>query len=187
MNKFLINFVITFISIYSLFFAFGLENAHYGGSRSAYFKDLKNIDLKYTEKNIQYFANQKWSRNSWYKLNSFISVQNNISKNCKIEYAANLTSNTFYYVLLNYKKIQVIPFFYKEHGQAYLKYFDPNLINELQNQINKNNVLIVSFENNDKILNLENYAIPIKLNLNKYTEKQKKFLYIYYPNQCNVT
>ena len=36
-----------------------------------------------------------------------MKFQNEIKKNCHIEFGANLTSNTFYYILMDFKKIQI--------------------------------------------------------------------------------
>ena len=183
-NKFFINFVILFISLYSLFFAFGLENTKYGGSRAAYYKNLKNIDLTYNDKTITYFAYQKWDEKSWYVLNSFIKLQNQIKKRCLLDYGANLTSNAFYYILMDYKKIQVIPFFYKKHGDAYRDIFDKNFLQRLQDKINKNNIIIVSNENNSKLLDLSTYDVPKKISMNVNSTNLMRYIYIYYPKEC---
>ena len=50
--------------------------------------------------------------------------------------------------------------------------------------VNKNNIVIVSFENNDKLLKLDNYAKPEKINLNAYNKKINEYMYIYYPKKC---
>ena len=168
-----------------IIFAFGLENANHGASRNAYFKDLKNINEKYSNKKISYFNHQKWSKNTWYRLNSFVNIQKDIKKKCNIEYAANLTSNTFYYVLLEYKKIQVIPFFYKGLGETFRSFFDEGLIKKLQKLVDNNNLVLVTSENNERLLNFENYAKPKKIDLNFYNEKLNEFLYIYYPKKCD--
>jgi hypothetical protein len=185
-NKMIINFCIFFIVIYSVLFAFDINNSKYAGARAVHLKDLKNIDKKYTNKNISYFSLQKWSQDTWHPLNKFIELQNKIKKNCNLELGANLTSNSFYYVLLDFKKIQVVPFFIKTHGHTLRDYFEPNLIYDLQREINKENILIVSFENNDKLLNLDNYSFPKRIDLNINSNLSKEYLYIYYPKKCNL-
>jgi len=124
----MINFSIIFIAIYSLLFAYDMNDSKYAGARAVHLRDLRNIDEKYKEKNISYFTFQKWSKNTWHPLNRFIKLQNEIKKNCHIEFGANLTSNTFYYSLLDLKKIQVVPFFIKTHSLALRNYFEPSLI-----------------------------------------------------------
>ena len=111
-------------------------------------------------------------------------MQKKINTKCSLEYGVNLTSNTFLYALMDYKKIQVIPFFYKAHNGAFRKNFDKNFIRNIQKEINKNNILIISNENNDKIVNLLNYAPPTKINMDINTNNFKRYLYVYYPKKC---
>jgi len=185
-NKFIINFIILFISFYSLLFAYEMNDSNYSGARSIHLRDLKNINLKKRNEQIQYFTFQKWSNNTWYPLISFIEIQKKIKNNCDIKYGANLTSNTYFYVLLNYAKIQLVPFFIKTHSHVLRSFFEPNLIKKIQDQIDKNNIIIISFENNDKLLNLTSYNNPIKININKYTDKIEKNLYLYIPYNCKI-
>ena len=86
--------------------------------------------------------------------------------------------------MLEYKKIQITPFFFKKYGEIRRGYFEPQLIAQLQHEVNKNNIVIVSFENNDKLLKLDNYAKPEKINLNAYNKKINEYMYIYYPKKC---
>ena len=184
-NKIIINFIILFISLYSFVFAFGLENSENGASRQAYYKNLKNREFTYIDRSIPYFKSQKWHKNSWHTLNSFISIQKKIKSKCPLEYGVNLTSNAFLYALMDYKKIQVIPFFYKDHGNALRKNFDKDLIINIQKEINKNNILIISNENNDKIIDLKNYSLPKRINTNISSNNLQKYLYVYFPKKCN--
>ena len=85
---------------------------------------------------------------------------------------------------MDYKKIQTIPFFYKDRGDAYRKNFDKNFIRNVQNEINKNNILVISNENTDKNINLLNYASPSKINMKVNSTNIKKNLYVYFPKKC---
>ena len=87
---------------------------------------------------------------------------------------------------MNYEKIQVVPFLIKTHSHILRNIFEPNLIKDIQKKINNDNIVIISFENNNKLLNLENYQKPKKINLNEHTDKIKKNLYIYIPNSCQI-
>ena len=185
-NRIIINFIILFVSFYSLIFAYEMNNSDYSGARNIHFRDLKNISKKKTNDKIEYFSFQKWSDNTWHPLNSFVEIQKKIKNNCDIKYGANLTSNTYFYVLMNYEKIQVVPFLIKTHSHILRNIFEPNLIKDIQKQINNDNIVIISFENNNKLLNLENYQKPKKINLNEHTDKIKKNLYIYIPNSCQI-
>jgi len=183
-NKFILNFILIFISIYSFSFAFALEGSKYGDSRTAYFKDLKNMSAKYNQKKIPYFVNQKWSKDSWHALDEFIIFQNNIKKKCNLKYGANLTNNTFFFVLLDYDKIQKIPFFFKETGTSFRNHFEPTLISKLQKEVDKNNIILASAENNHKLLNLDKYADPHRINMNITSNTLNKYVYIFIPKKC---
>ena len=183
-NKLIANFVIIFISFYSIFFSFALEGSKYGDSRTAYYKDLKNINSKYNQKTIPYFTSQIWSKGSWHTLDEFIKFQNKIKNKCNVKYGANLTNNTFFFVLLDYKKIQLIPFFFKDTGDAFRNYFEPTLISKLQKEIDKNNIILITAENNDKLLKLNSYNKPLRINLNIGSKGLSKYAYFYFPKKC---
>ena len=162
-----------------------MTDSNYSGARNIHLRDLKNISKKQTNDKIPYFSFQKWSKNTWYPLTSFVEIQKKIKNNCDIKYGANFTINSYFYVLLNYEKIQLVPFWVKTHSHVLRNIFEPNLITEIQNQIDNNNIIIISFENNDKLLNLDNYQ-KSKINLNKYTDKIEKNLYVYFPYSCKI-
>jgi len=184
-NKIIVNFSIIFIAMYSVFFAYDMNDSKQSGNRSIHLRDLKNVEEKYNN-NIPYFVYQKWSKKTWHPLNEFLEFQNNIKKSCNLEFGVNLTSNTFYYALMNLKKIQVVPFFIKTHSLVLMNNFEPNFFEKLQSEIDNNNLLIITFENNDKNLNLNNYAPPKKIDLNIDKNVAKKFLYLYFPKKCEI-
>ena len=51
-------------------------------------------------------------------------------------------------------------------------------------QIHNSNILIVIFENNDKLLNLENYAAPEEILIKKKNKTLIEVMYVYYPTKC---
>lgn len=185
-NKFIFNFIISFIIFFSLF-SFEMTNSHFNGNRFIRYQDLKQINSKIKKKDIPYFSYQKWDRNTWYPLIEYINYQNKVKKACKIEYAVNLTSNSYFFVLFDFKKIQLIPFIIQTHKDVLMKYFEPNLINNIQKLINDDNLLILTFENNEKILNLQNYYLSKTINLNRYNGKIPNNFYIYLPKKCLVS
>ena len=67
-----------------------------------------------------------------------------------------------------------------------MKYFEPNLIDNIQKLINEKDLLIISFENNEKILNLKNYKLLEKINFNRFNDKVPEYFYIYAPNKCDL-
>ena len=170
-NKLLINFFIIFVCIYSVIFSFSLENSKIAGLRTAHLKHLDNKETKYRENNINYFKYQKWSGENWKFLNNIFELQNQIKQSCKIKYAANLTSNAYVHSLLNFDKIQIVPFFNKSNGKIIRSYIEPNLISKIQKEIDINNIFVVSTENNDLLFNLNNYDEPLKINLSDNKKK----------------
>ena len=88
---------------------------------------------------------------------------------------------------MDFKKIQVVPFFIKTHSNILMNNFEPNLLKMLQTEVDRNNLLVITFENNDKNLNLNNYSPPEKIDLNIDTNLAKKFLYLYFPKKCEIS
>ena len=185
-NRFIFNFIISFIIFFSFIFSYEMTNSHFNGNRNLHYQDLKNIDLKTKKNIIPYFSYQKWDKNTWYPLIEFVNYQNKIKNNCKIEYAVNFTSNSYFFVLFDFKKVQLVPFVIQTHKQLLMKYFEPNLIIDIQNLIDINNILILTFENNEKSLDLKNYYLSKIIDLNKYNEKISNNLYIYLPRDCTL-
>ena len=183
-NQLISIFIILFVCIYSLIFAYPLNNSKYGGLRYVHLKEVYDIKNKVINKDSILFKGQKWTETEWDAIKKIKLVQNVINKKCEIKYGANLTSNAYYYSLINYEKIQIIPFYFKAHANQLIKIFEPNLLVDLQNQINNSNILIFASENNDKLLNLENYLEIQKINMGKYNNVTNKILYIYAPNKC---
>ena len=183
-NRFILNFIISFIIFYSLIFSFEMTNSHFNGNRYIHYQDLKHTNNKFKKKNISYFSLQKWDKNTWHPLIEYIHYQKKIKNACNIEYAANLTSQSYFYVLFDFKKIQLIPFIIQTHKEILIKYFEPNLIYDIQKLINDDNILILTFENNEEMLDLQNYYLSKKINLNKYNGKIPNYFYIYLPKKC---
>ena len=48
------------------------------------------------------------------------------------EYAVNFTSNSYFFVLFDFKKVQLVPFVIQTHKQLLMKYFEPNLMIDIQ-------------------------------------------------------
>ena len=184
-NQLISIFLILFICIYSIIFTYPLQNSKYGGLRNAHLKEVYGYKSKVINQESTLFKNQKWTKKQWDTIDKIKLLQQEINKKCKIEYGVNLTSNTFYYTLISYKKIQIIPFYFKLHAKKLIKIFEPNLLINIQNQINKNNIMILSSENNDKLFNLENYSEPKKINMGKYKNITNKILYVFVPKKCS--
>ena len=184
-NQLISIFLILFICIYSLIFTYPLQNSKYGGLRNAHLKEVYDYKNKVINQESTLFKNQKWTKKQWDTIDKIKLLQQEINKKCKIEYGVNLTSNTFYYTLISNKKIQIIPYYFKSHAKRLIKIFEPNLLINIQNQINKNNIIILSSENNDKLFNLENYSEPKKINMGEYKNMTNKILYVFVPKKCS--
>jgi len=182
-TKIIINFVILFISFYSLLFTFDLKDSKISGMRYVHLKELINKDQKIKNDNFKYFSVQKWNKKKWDLLNNITKTQSKINRNCNIEFGANLTVDNFFHSLIKYKKLQVIPFFFKHTGSILRDYIEPKLITNIQNEINKNNIFIITSEGNDKLLNLENYDHPLLFELDN-KKIIKEYIKIYFPKNC---
>ena len=183
-NRLITVFVTLFIAIYSLIFAYPLDTSKYGGLRNAHLKEIYDYKNKAINPKSTLFKNQKWTKNQWNTINKIKLIQADVKKKCRIEYGVNLTSDAYYYTLISYKKIQIIPFYFKSYAKKLIKIFEPNLLINIQNQINKDNIIIFSSENNHKLFNLENYPKPKKINIGAYKNITNKILYVYIPKNC---
>ena len=183
-NKFIIIFSIFFITIYSLVFNFNLENSKISGLRTVHLKDLKERDIKIKKKNIIYFSSQLWNEENWTVIDKITNIQKNISHKCKTQYGLNLTTNTYFHSIISAEKKQLIPW-YEKKIEPIIELIDPNWKKNIQNEIDKNNIFIISKDNNIKLFNLKSYEEPIKINdYSTKNEVNKKVIYIYFPKNC---
>ena len=182
-TKLITNFIIIFITLYSLFFSYSLKESKISGIRHTHLEELVDKENKIKNSKIKYFKNQKWKEKNWEVLNIISETQDKINSNCKIEFGANLTVDNFYHSMIEYKKIQVIPFFFKHTGHILRDYIEPELIKNLQKLIDINNIYIITAESNDQLLDLSNYDDPIKVEL-KSKKINKEYLKIFFPKNC---
>ena len=182
-TKFIINFMIIFITLYSLFFSYSLKDSKISGIRHIHLEELIDRNDKIKNKEFKYFKNQKWKKKDWKILKIIATTQNVINSNCKIEFGANLTVDNFYHSMIMYKKIQIIPFFFKHTGSILRNYIEPDLIKNIQKQINNDNIYIITSESNDQLLNLTDYDNPILIELEN-KKVNKEYLKIYFPKNC---
>ena len=144
------------------------------------------IDTKgkiYNPSKINYFNKQKWDPNEWNVINGIIENSKNIKNKCNINTSVNLTGDSFFYSLLE-NKIQLIPFFFKSHGNLMRDIIEPNLISNIQKKINNNKIFLIASENNNKFFELKNYSILKEYNIDKRKSLKLKIVYIFVPNEC---
>lgn len=184
-TKFVLFFIIIFTCLYSLIFTFNLESSKIAGLRTAHIKELINFKLKIKNDQLRYFKSQKWDNEKWITLDKINNIQKEIKKKCDLNYGANLTANSFFHSIIQNKKLQIIPFFDKTNGKVFRKLIEPNLINDIQSQINNDNIFLITSENNQKMLNLNEYDIPIEImTFNNKDKINNKSIYIYFPKNC---
>ncbi len=182
-TKLIVNFIIIFISLYGLIFTFNLKDSKISGIRHAHLQELDGRDEKIKNKRFQYYKTQKWDKKRWNILTVISETQNKINKNCKIKFGANLTIDNFYHSLIKYEKIQIIPFFFKHSGSMLRGYIEPRLILKIQDQINNDNIFIITTEDNDKLFNLNGYDQPLLIEL-KNKKIIKEYIKIFFPKNC---
>ena len=182
-TKLIVNFIIIFISLYGLIFTFNLKDSKISGIRHAHLQELEGRDKKVKNKKFQYYKTQKWDKKQWDVLTTISKVQNKININCKIKFGANLTVDNFYHSLIKYEKIQVIPFFFKHTGDILRSHIEPELIFKIQDQINKDNIFIITTEDNDKLFKLNDYDQPLLIELQN-KKVIKEYIKIFFPKNC---
>tara|TARA_B100000767_G_scaffold55225_1_gene50683 strand:+ start:979 stop:2553 length:1575 start_codon:yes stop_codon:yes gene_type:complete len=182
-TKLIINFMIIFATLYSLIFSYSLKDSKISGIRNIHLKELIDKNKKIKNDELKYYKNQKWDKKDWEILKIISTTQNKINLNCNIEFGANLTTDNFYHSMIKYKKIQVIPFFFKQTGQILRGYIEPGLVTNIQNQIDNENIYIITTENNDKMFDFKNYDVPILIELQN-KKINKEYLKIFFPKNC---
>ena len=64
-------------------------------------------------------------------------------------------------------------------------FVEPDWVKKIQDEIDSNNIFIISMKNNHKFLNLKNYSKPIQIKgFNEYKNIDNNTIYIYHPQKC---
>ena len=156
------------------------NNYHYP-EYSSFKIDTK--DKIYNPKKIDFFKKQKWKLVEWDIINGIIDNSKIINEKGDIKTSANLTGDGLFFSLLK-KKIQLIPFFFKSHGNLMRNIIEPDLILNIQKRINNNNIYLITTENNDKLFNIENYSIFKEYNIDTRNNLKLRSVYIIVPKDC---
>ena len=142
-----------------------------------------NVENKINNpEDINFFKKQKWRMKEWNVINGIINNANIINKKCNINDSVNLTADGLLFSLIK-NKIQIIPHFFKGHGTIVRDIIEPDLIFRIQEKINKNEVYLISSENNRKLFDIYNYATLIKFDIAKNDLKLRN-IYILVPKNC---
>ena len=183
-NKFILKFSVMFICLYSLIFSYNLNSSKIAGLRTAHLKDLSNLDIKINNDQFEYFKNQKWNEEKWIEIDKLINIQKLIIKKCKVKFGVNLTSNNFFHSLIINDKKQIIPW-YEKKIEIMKNFVEPDWVEKIQDEIDNNNIFIISMKNNHKLLNFKNYSKPIEIKgFNEYKNIDNNTIYIYHPQKC---
>lgn len=173
-NKFIIIFLITFIS------AFSIYTSPKGNVK--FFKNI-NYDQSFNFKDHKFFKNQKWEDDKWKFVNQFVEIDNQIKQKCKLNYVLNLTPSAFILVLTELDRIQMSPLFNEHVGKEFHIMFQKNFKKTANKKIVNKDIYILSMENNIEILDnsLENYLISHKLNISGLKGSEMR---VYVPIEC---
>ena len=172
-------FLLFIISLFSFYF--------YPKGNYSQFKKI-DTDIKYEKNNIDIFKYQRWPKTINYSLYKYHELEIEILKNCKVEYAENLTFNNYFTNIMSLKRIKLIPHIKSDIKNTLLtSFFEENFVQNINNEILNNNILILVEGNNDKYkfgnINFTNDYTYRKINLNN--EKVKpKVIRLYYPSKC---
>jgi hypothetical protein len=142
-----------------------------------------NIKNKYyNDEKIKFYQKQKWSENKWNAINGIVSNSKKINNYCKIYKSANLTDDAFYYSILE-NKAQIVPFFFKKHGYILRNIIEPDLINNIQADLNSEKIYLVSSQNNNDLFKMKNYKILKKFSIDEINLNLKN-IYLMVPTSC---
>ncbi|MDC0167729.1 hypothetical protein OAI63_04245, partial [Candidatus Pelagibacter sp.] len=173
-NKFIIIFLISFVSLFSIY--------NYPKGNVKFFNNIK-YDQSFNEQKIKYFKSQKWEKDKWDFVNTFVEIDGEIKKNCEINYILNLTPSAFILVLTELDRIQMSPLFNSHLGKEFYIIFQKDFRKIVNEKISNDDIYILSMENNIDILNnsLENYLISHKLKVSGLKGSEMR---VYLPQKC---
>ena len=152
--------------------------------------------INFNNKNNKIFDN-KYDYLDWpVKISESINFISNLSKNCDVEYLDNLTFNSFYSTIGNYNRVRLLPYLKSDAKESEMSSYIDKIKNKkksffdiINDEITNNNIIVIYNENN----NLYKYNTFKFSNSYKYTIINEsdvlgkpKFLYIYYPQHCNL-
>ena len=173
-NKFILIFILLFISTYSVFFFPKGNIKHYNNI---------NFQDSYTNKNFKFFKFQKWEKHDWELLNKVDEINNLIINKCKINYVLNMTPNAFILIISNYNKIQITPHFTQHLGTEFNYVLQKDFKQDLINKIKNNNIIIYSMENNILLIKefMNDYEIYKNIEIKRLKGTQIR---VYVPKVC---
>ena len=172
-------FLLLFVSLFSFYF--------YPKGNNNSFKKI-DTDIRYEVSKIDIFKFQRWPQKINEPLLKYYQLQKTILENCKIEYAENLTFNNYFTNISILKRIKLIPHIGSDVKNSLLTtFFEEDFILNINNEILKQNILILVEHNNDKYefgdINFTTDYTYSKINLNDNQNKPQP-IKLYYPSKC---
>ncbi len=164
-----------------------------------------NYVYKYKKENFitnnyfDYFEHKKLDQNSWDHLIFTSKKIQYFKNNCKIDFAANISSDAFISVIMrdSMQIVQKIPWFeHKKNGwmnryfNTFLKYYDKDLSDKINLKLEKKNIIIYTDRENFPILKIRDKKIDFSDKMNflylPYSYENKSKILIF-PKICKNT
>ena len=178
-NKFIFNFFLIFFALFSIIFYPS------GGN-----KLFHNLFINKSETNITYLKNVKLNQNDINLYKGILYLQNEVSKNCNIQYYENLTFNSFLSPLLGNDRLKLKPFVKSDIKNSFLDtYFDNNFVVNINNQFKNENIILIFADANlefdlGKIIIPDNYSTE-EIIISSASNKPIAYNFVY-PTKCIV-
>jgi len=181
-TKFIIKFIMIFLIGYSLI-NFDMK---YSSNAEKRYHSVRHIDdeKNLRNKNFEHFVFFKWRSEYWNLLEQISNEILNIKNNCEKIIGANLTHDSYFYILIENPTIQKIPFFLTGSKFGLNSIYDTFLFDKVNIEINNENIFIISHKNNEKSLNFNEYYEFKKFYLKTDKIIDEEFR-VYYPIKCN--
>ena len=151
--------------------------------------DLFNKNLSTLKKsNIEVLEHIYLPPQTELALNEVNKIKKKLDLNCSIIYGENFTFDTMLISILNYDRIYYFPYVKSDTKNSRLmSFFDNDFIEKINAQIKKQNIVLISEEDNmifsfGKIEFDPNYTYS-NININVLNDKPK-YLKFYYPKKC---
>ena len=181
-NKFIVSTIIFFLTFYSLF-NYEMKFSKHADSRDKSIKFISSSKIFVTG-NVNYYKYFKWDEEYWKLLDTITNKIKLINKKCKNINGVNLTDDVYLYLLIDNKTFQRLPFYLDGSSFKFNKIFDENLNNNIQEQIFKENIFIISQKNNEKNLVFNNKYVFFDTTL-KSDKIISDIFRIIYPKKCD--
>ena len=146
---------------------------------------------------FKYFKSQRLHQKNWNHLITTSQKIEELKLKCKVTYGANLSKDGLISVIMrdSIKVVHRIPWFEHKKGSwmnkyynTFLKYFDVNLLKNINEQIDKDSIIIYTDRENFPTLFIANKKLDFSNKMNfeslPYSYQNKNKIIIF-PKKCN--